>query len=160
MLEEIRPILIELSDLALCASLYADAFVHYQGTFPSGMGFDPEIQQDVPGGGFGLMHLLVLADLHNTLGQYEKAKETIRRGCRWLQGRASQKFWDVCEDDREYDVAEGVRSADVELQPGMYPLDINARHRLAVSRIKMGDIEEGKVICVSQLQSTSSSYSS
>ncbi|KAF9821450.1 hypothetical protein IEO21_00696 [Rhodonia placenta] len=158
-LEEIRPILIELSDLALCASLYADAFVHYQGTFPSGVGLDPEIQQDVPGGGFGLMHLLVLADLHNTLGQYEKAKETIRRGYRWLQGRASQKFWDVCEDDREYDVAEGVRSADVELQPGMYPLDINARHRLAVSRIKMGDFEEGKTHAAIILSQDATEYS-
>ena len=29
--------------------------------------------------------------------------------------------------------------------PGMHEIDINARHRLAVSRIKMGDIEEGQV---------------
>lgn len=110
------------------------------------MGMDPDSRQDVPGGGFGMMHILVLADLHNSLGQYDKAIESIRKGCRWLQGRTQQKFWDVCEDDREYYVGtESVRGGDGELQPGMYPLDVNARHRLAVARIKMGDIEEGKV---------------
>ena len=31
------------------------------------------------------------------------------------------------------------------MAPGRNELDINARHRLAVARIKMGDIEEGKV---------------
>ena len=34
---------------------------------------------------------------------------------------------------------------DGEIHPGMYELDINARHRLAIARIKLGDIAEGKV---------------
>ncbi|TFY64254.1 hypothetical protein EVJ58_g2743 [Rhodofomes roseus] len=144
-LDELRPILIDLSDLALCAVLFSEAFNHYHAAFPTGMGLDPDSGQDVPGGGFGMMHILVLADLHNSLGQYDKAVEAIRKGCRWLQGRVQQKFWDVCEDDREYYVgAESVRGGEGELQPGGYPLDVNARHRLAVARIKMGDIEEGK----------------
>ncbi|GBE87286.1 hypothetical protein SCP_1005340 [Sparassis crispa] len=132
-LDELRPILIELSDLALCASLFGDAFAHYQVTVPAGVGYDAEQQREVPGGGFGLMYLLVLADLYNTLGEYEKAVETIRNGCRWLQGRGQQKFWDVCDDDREYDTTEGMRGAEGELQPGMYPLDVNARHRKDVA---------------------------
>ncbi|KZT05046.1 TPR-like protein [Laetiporus sulphureus 93-53] len=144
-LDEIRPILIELSDLERCASLFEACFAHYQSAFPTGLGYDHRAEKEVPGGGFGLMQLLVLADLYNTLGQYEKAIETIRNGCRWLQGRSQQRFWDVCEDDREYDVIEGLRGTEGALQPGMYPLDVNARHRLAVSRIKMGDIEEGKI---------------
>ncbi|EPS96052.1 hypothetical protein FOMPIDRAFT_1151328 [Fomitopsis schrenkii] len=144
-LDELRPILIELGDLALCAELFSGAFDHYHAAFPTGMGVDPDSGQDVPGGGFEMMHILVLADLHNSLGQYDKAIESIRKGCRWLQGRTQQKFWDVCEDDREYYVGtESVRGGEGELQPGMYPLDVNARHRLAVARIKMGDIEEGK----------------
>ncbi|KAL6299826.1 TPR-like protein [Sparassis latifolia] len=143
-LDELRPILIELSDLALCASLFGDAFAHYQVTVPAGVGYDAEQQREVPGGGFGLMYLLVLADLYNTLGEYEKAVETIRNGCRWLQGRGQQKFWDVCDDDREYDTTKGMRGAEGELQPGMYPLDVNARHRLAIARIKMGEVDEGK----------------
>ncbi|KAI0664249.1 TPR-like protein [Cubamyces menziesii] len=146
-LDELRPILIELSDLALCAELFQGAFDHYHSVYPSGRGVDPETGEEVPGGGFGLMHLLVLADLYNTLGEYGKAVNTIRKGCRWLQGRAAQKFWDACEDDREWDVPESnvQRGGEGEMQPGMYPLDVNARHRLAIARIKGGDIEEGKM---------------
>ena len=143
-LDELRPVLIELSDLALCASLFEDAFKYYQEEFQDGVAYTPDTQAEVSGGGFSLLHVLVLADLYNSLGQYQRAVDTIRRGCRWLQGRASQRFWDVCEDDREYDSREVLRG-EGELQPGSYPLDVNARHRLAVARIKMGDIEEGMV---------------
>ncbi|KAI9062521.1 TPR-like protein [Trametes sanguinea] len=146
-LDELRPILIELNEFALCAELFKGAFDHYYATFPAGRGVDPETGAEVPGGGFGLMHLLVLADLYNTLGEYGRAIDVIRKGCRWLQGRAAQKFWDACEDDREWDVPEsGIqRGSDGEVQPGMYPLDVNARHRLAIARIKNGDIQEGKM---------------
>lgn len=94
------------------------------------------------------MELLVLADLHNTLGEYQKAVETIRKGRRWLQGRANQVYWDRAEDDREYDLIDTVREDEhVEgaVEPGRYELDVNARHRLAVARIKMGHLGEGKV---------------
>ena len=144
-LEELRPILIDLSELGLCAKLFQEAFDHYQQIFPTGVGINPDIQVQVPGGGFGLMEILVLADLYNTLGQYDKAVETIRRGCRWLQNRGNQVFWDKCEDDREYDIAEGMRSGEGDVQPGLYELDVNARHRLAIARLKSGDITEGKV---------------
>lgn len=97
------------------------------------------------------MDLLLLADLYNVLGQYEQAIETIRRGTRWLQGRADQKYWDLCEDDREYDRDDWpARSSFGEggsVRAGNFELDPNARHRLAVARIKMGDVEEGKVCC-------------
>jgi general transcription factor 3C polypeptide 3 (transcription factor C subunit 4) len=103
------------------------------------------------------MEVLCLTDLYNTLGQHERAIEAIKLGCRWLQGRGAEKFWDVCEDDREFDLIEdagaGVgemwvgmrREREGDVRPGWYPLDVNARHRLAIARIKMGDIEEGKV---------------
>lgn len=94
------------------------------------------------------MEILVLADLYNTLGEHEKAVEVIRKGCRWLQGRADQRYWDICEDDREYDLymPSGERvGRDGDVEPGMFPLDVNARHRLAVARIKMGEVDEGKV---------------
>ncbi|KIM61704.1 hypothetical protein SCLCIDRAFT_1215803 [Scleroderma citrinum Foug A] len=148
-LTELRPVLIELSDLSLCTSLYQEAFDHNQVIRPLGQALDPSLDTvGTPAAGFGFIEVLVLADLYNTVNQYEHAVDTIRRGCRWLQGRASQKFWDVCQDDREYDIPpeEGgaVRQRYDDLQPGFYVLDINARHRLAISRIKMGDMEEGK----------------
>lgn len=144
-LEELRPILIELSELDLCARLFQGAFDHYQQVFPTGVGINADTQAEIPGGGFGLMEVLVLADLYNTLGHHDKAADVIRKGCRWLQGRAKQVFWDKCEDDREYDATEGLRTGDGDIQPGMYPLDVNARHRLAIARLRSGDVEEGKV---------------
>jgi hypothetical protein len=95
------------------------------------------------------MDLLLLADLYNVLGQYERAIETIRKGTRWLQGRADQTYWDLCEDDREYDRDDWPARSNFgeggSVQAGNFELDPNARHRLAVARIKMGDVEEGKV---------------
>lgn len=92
------------------------------------------------------MEILVLADLYNSTSDHENAVVSIRRGCRWLQGRSVQKYWDSCDDDREFDIV-GDHAAVREgvLAPGMYELDVNARHRLGVARIKMGDLEEGKV---------------
>ncbi|KAF8055211.1 hypothetical protein FPV67DRAFT_1598050 [Lyophyllum atratum] len=147
-LAELRTILIELSDLATCANLFQQAFTHYQKTYPSGRGMDLASNTEISGGGFGLMELLVLADLFNTIGEHERAIDVIRQGCRWLQGRADQKYWDACDDDREYDLPEtaprlGVGD-DGGVEAGRFPLDINARHRLAVARIKMGEISEGK----------------
>ncbi|KAF8549682.1 TPR-like protein [Imleria badia] len=148
-LTELRPILIELADFALCATLYQDALEYNQTLNPLGHALDPSIAGQIEQSKFGFIELLVLADLHNTTNEYERAIDTIRKGCRWLQGRATQKFWDVCEDDREYDLpsqegAEPVHRAG-DVQPGYYPLDINSRHRLAVARIKMGDTDEGKM---------------
>lgn len=143
-LDELRPVLIELSDLSLCASLFEEAFQHYQEAFPDGLAYTIDTQSAVEGGGFTLLHILVLADLYNSLEQHARAVDTIKKGCRWLQGRAAQRFWDACEDDREFDGREVTRG-ELELQPGNYTLEVNARHRLAVARIKMGDVEEGMV---------------
>ncbi|EIN05645.1 TPR-like protein [Punctularia strigosozonata HHB-11173 SS5] len=153
-LDELRPLLIETSELDLCAKLFADAFEHYQSLYPAGSATDPETGAQVPGGGFGLMDILVLADLYNSsnLKRFQDAVRTIKRGCRWLQGRALQKYWDAREDDSEYDL--DPRNApesvvlvprDKTVEPGHYPLDVNARHRLGVARLKMGDLDEGKM---------------
>ncbi|KAL0577198.1 transcription factor TFIIIC subunit tfc4 [Marasmius crinis-equi] len=145
-LSELRPILIELGDFQICARLFQDAFDHYQKQFPTGKA-EGEGSEAMEGGGFGLLNILVLADLYNTLEEYDKAATAIRVGCRWLQGRAEQKYWEMIEDDREYDV-EGMPSrqaqgAEEGREGGRYPLDVNARHRLAIARIKMSETEEG-----------------
>lgn len=147
-LRQLHPILIELSDLSSCVDLFGQAFEQYQKLYPNGASPDDDLT--IEGGGFGHHDLLLLADLYNTLGEYEKAVEIIRKGTRWLQGRAEQKYWDLCEDDREYDLPEWAprlnsRGEDVtDVVSGRFPLDINARHRLAVARIKSGDLTEGK----------------
>lgn len=132
--------------MGLCASLFQNAFDNYQTLYPHGKATDPETDEEVPGGGFGLMEILVLADLYNSTSEHEKAVASIRKGCRWLQGRSVQKYWDTCDDDREFDIPSDQPAArEGILAPGMYELDVNARHRLGVARIKIGDVEEGKV---------------
>lgn len=159
-LTELRHILVEQEDLEVCAKLYQEAFDHYTSLSPSGQNensvvIDPvltvsEVQPRADN--FTLMEILVLADLYNSMGAFEKTIKTIRSGCRWLQGRSKQKYWDSCSDDREYDLP-GSNRAESEcevgdstgLRPGHFPLDINARHRLAVARLKIGDVDEGRV---------------
>ncbi|KAG2139828.1 uncharacterized protein EDB93DRAFT_1241934 [Suillus bovinus] len=152
-LAELRPILIEVSDLPLCASLYQAAFEHYQTVQPTGppQPIDPSLTgQPSQNQTFGFIDILVLADLYNTMVECDHAIQIIRKGCRWLQGRAGQRFWDGCVDDREYDLPSEDRGNVIiersgDIQPGYYPLDVNARHRLAIARIKLGDVEEGKM---------------
>ncbi|PBK91165.1 TPR-like protein [Armillaria gallica] len=147
-LAELRTILIELSDLTTCTSLFQQAFDHYQQLYPSGRGPSPSSTGEIAGGGYGLMEVLVLADLYNTLGEYESAIDVIWKGCRWLLGRADQRYWDVCDDDREYDLPDVnmPRRAGGTIDPGRYPLDVNARHRLAIARIKMGEMHADIVL--------------
>ncbi|KAJ7734190.1 hypothetical protein DFH07DRAFT_129989 [Mycena maculata] len=161
-LSALRPVLVDLGDLPTCASLFQAAFDHYAAAFPSGMGRaaaqvdsdsppGEQEQTDIPGAGFGLLQVLALADLYDALGEHERAVDVVRRGMRWLQGRAAQTYWDLCADDREFDCPDadntGARAVDdVDAEDvGGYPLDVNARHRLAIARIKMGEDEEVKI---------------
>lgn len=142
-LRELHVTLVELNELDTCANLLQAALDHYMSLNP--------LAGDT--GGVGRMDLLLLADLYNVLGEHQHAIQVIRRGTRWLQGRIDQKFWDNCDDDREYDPEEwserpSIGERSIHLPPGHYELDPNARHRLAVARIRMGDAEEGRV-CLS-----------
>ena len=55
-----------------------------------------------------------------------------------------------CEDYREYDCDHWPARSNFgeggSVRAGNFELDPNARHRLPVARIKMGDVEEGKVV--------------
>ncbi|TFY70716.1 hypothetical protein EVG20_g2295 [Dentipellis fragilis] len=154
-LSELRPILVDLGDLTLLAELYQSAFEHYVSQYPDGPpssasastelpAIDPALQTPTSDSSsqntFGALDLLVLADLHNAIGKYDKAVHVVRAGTRWLQGRARERFWDAVEDDREYDMP---GTAGEGREGGGYALDVNARHRLAVARIRMGDADEG-----------------
>ncbi|KAJ6622252.1 hypothetical protein B0H10DRAFT_2014932 [Mycena sp. CBHHK59/15] len=148
-LSELRAILIDLGELQLCADLFQEAFDYYRDSFPSGIGRSAASGLEVPRAGFALLEILVLADLYNTLGEHERAIDVIRKGCRWLQGRSEQSDWDLCSDDREFDFESRdiIRAVDgiEDIDPGYHDIDVNARHRLAIARIKLGEIEEGKL---------------
>ena len=72
------------------------------------------------------------------------AIETIRRR---LQGRADRNYGDLCDYDRNHDdwPARSNFGEGSSVQAGDLELDPNARHRLAVARIKIDDVEEGKL---------------
>lgn len=88
----------------------------------------------------------------------------IKSGVRWLAGRKGEEWWDGVGDDREFDPVgverggvdgadgrEGVGGGEGEglegaaVKSGHYELDVNARHRLAIARLKLGEIDEAKV---------------
>lgn len=144
-MEELRPVLVELSEIPFGLELYQNAFDFYQTNYPSGKALD-STGNEIPGGGFNQMHIIVLADFYNSVHNPEKAIHTVRRGTRWLQGRMDQRFWDNEGDDREFDTPGYIRqdNSDI-LDKVSYPLDINLRHRLAIARFMLGDHEEGKV---------------
>lgn len=152
-LTELRPVLVELGDLTLCAQLFQAAFDHWQHVHPLGPNSAAVDRDGNEPTSLSLLDLLVLADLYNSLGLYERAITAIRRGARWLQGRGADRFWDACPDDREWDIrlqGEGdgaaiTRTREGNPPPGYHPLDVNARHRLAIARIKLEDFDEGKV---------------
>ena len=158
-LTRLRDVLIEQGDFKLCSELYQAAFDHYMTQFPDGKiaatagelsgSIDPALaaEGNPTNATFGLMELLVLADTYNRLGPHEKAIKTIRAGSRWLQGRSDQKYWDSCPDDREFDPPDFKRMDEPgsrQFEQGFFPLDVNARHRLAIARLRLGDASEGR----------------
>lgn len=135
-LEQLRVIFLELDQVPRALTLYQEAFEFCKQTLPDG----PENG----GADFGMFQLIALADIYNNTGEYESAIKTIRQGARWLAGRlADSAMWDGLQDDREYDLPEHTRSDGDRSKH--YPLDINLRERLAVSRLRLGHLEEAGV---------------
>ncbi|KAI1109731.1 hypothetical protein F5Y14DRAFT_393913 [Nemania sp. NC0429] len=72
---------------------------------------------------------------------------------RWLLGRSDESFWDDWQDDdREWDVVGARRVGFQEFQEGRYPessygsgLPLDLRTKLAVYRLKLGDIHEAQL---------------
>lgn len=72
---------------------------------------------------------------------------------RWLLGRYSEDFWDDWQDDdREWDVDNVRRTGFEDFRDGKYPelsygsgLPLDLRTKLAVYRLKLGDLDEAQV---------------
>ncbi|KAI1355681.1 hypothetical protein F5Y01DRAFT_269512 [Xylaria sp. FL0043] len=71
---------------------------------------------------------------------------------RWLVGRSDENFWDDWQDDdREWDIGNARRTGFQEFHFGKYPessygisLPLDLRTKLAVYRLKLGDIHEAR----------------
>ncbi|KAG9007114.1 transcription factor TFIIIC subunit tfc4 [Tulasnella sp. 427] len=138
---QLGPIFSLLSEFHRGIALYTGSLEYYQAAMPDG-----------PVGGEDadcIMLLITLADFCNTVGEYEQAIRAIRDGARWIQGRGSQRYWSSATDDREYDVQGSERPAgsdDSAGRPqGFFAIDPNLRHRLALARLGLGDLDEGQM---------------
>ena len=135
LLQEFYPLIIETKQFPFGSSLYRTAFDYHLETYP-GPPREDEDDEDEEGNTMSLEHVVSLVDILNITEKLEEAVEVVRRGQRWLQGRAEQRYWDTFEDDREYAV---------DGEEGGNELDINLRHRLAVLRLRLGNDDEAFV---------------
>lgn len=136
-LAQLRDLLLQTGDLARAAGLYSAAFEHYlsRSTTPaasqshSDIAIDPLLSSapalapvaNTPGG-FGTLEIATFADLLSGLGEHARAVEIVLRGAKW-QGQ-------VPNTADENNLGES--------------LDVNLRMRLAVAKLRLGEIEMGK----------------
>ncbi|KAJ1030337.1 hypothetical protein NDA16_001247 [Ustilago loliicola] len=102
---------------------------------------------------FQISELVTLADLLLLLRKPMETVTTLRQTARWLDGRASEDYWDAVNDDREFDGdidphirkerdQEGYGRQVETAEPHM--LDPEVRLRLGKARMMLGDVTEAK----------------
>jgi general transcription factor 3C polypeptide 3 (transcription factor C subunit 4) len=95
----------------------------------------------------------IFAGLMAYIGQTKDALYELKTLARWLLGRQDEDFWDDWQDDdREWDVDNLRRLGFGEYQEGKYlessygsGLPLELRTKLAVYRLKLGDVDEAEV---------------
>ena len=136
-LEQLRLIYLEMNEPIRARILFQEAFDYCKANNPGAT--EPSGNAE-----FGLLQIIALADFYNNAGEYRTAVSVVRQGARWLDGRLSEcGMWDDLADDREFDVEGGIR--DNYMPSQIHTLDVNLRHRLAVSRLRLGELAEAEV---------------
>ncbi|KAF8319099.1 TPR-like protein [Clavulina sp. PMI_390] len=137
-LEQLRIIFIDLNEHRRAQTIFEEAFSYCKRTSPLG----PSKEKGALD--FGVGQIVALVDFHNNAGDYDAAVKVARQGARWLDGRlAESDRWDPIRDDREFDVEDLPREGYKPL--AYYPIDMNLRQRLAISRLRKGDIDEANM---------------
>ncbi|PWZ02690.1 TPR-like protein [Testicularia cyperi] len=102
---------------------------------------------------FQISELVTLADLMLLKRQAQPTVAVLRQTARWLDGRASETFWDTVADDREFDGDIDPRIRKERDNEGygrqvetasVHMLDPEIRLRLGKARMMMGDVNEAK----------------
>ncbi|KAG8960659.1 transcription factor TFIIIC subunit tfc4 [Tulasnella sp. 419] len=141
-LQQLGPLFSILSEFQKGIKLYQEALAYFQQLYPDG-------PSDFEAPDYVIL-IITLADFCNTVGEHELAIRAVRDGARWLQGRADQKYWVTAADDREFDPEGHVRNTNATEESSSriqssYILETNLRHRLAIARLSLGDVEEGQL---------------
>ncbi|KAH7103837.1 TPR-like protein [Auriculariales sp. MPI-PUGE-AT-0066] len=148
---ELQGVLRALGDTGLLITILERAMHLLQLAYPTGRA--PSIDGSyVAGGGFGENAVAILADFCNEIGDFDKSIHIVRSGTRWLQGRLEQRFWDGMLDDHEFDGPGMARFEAAGPGAPFNHLSLNLRQRLAVSRIRLGETDEGRAHAALVLQ--------
>ena len=95
----------------------------------------------------------IYVELFASIGRYQEAIRELKRLSRWLLGRSIEIYWDDVQiDDREWDLGNERRLQVPEFATEVYDsleygsgLHLDFRARLAIYRMKLGDVEEAFV---------------
>ena len=139
---EFHPLMLSTKQSVYAANIIREAFDFHLNHFSGPSQQGQKLQNTLR-----LEHIVLLVDLLLQFDKLEEAVVVIRRGQRWLQGRIMQTSWDSIDDDREYDPP-GVsryKEGQPEEEFEGFALDPNLRHRLALTRLRLGDDNEATV---------------
>ncbi|CAO1620655.1 unnamed protein product [Parajaminaea phylloscopi] len=146
-LSELIPLLISVGRAKHAIKLLQESRAFNRKHFPN-----PQTQDGQRFATYRGSEVVTLADLLLQGGQSTLALQTLKEDARWLQGRASDTFWDeVVEDDREFDEARDDTRSDaprygrrVDLAPAYGVLDAQIRLRLGCARVDLGEMAEAE----------------
>jgi general transcription factor 3C polypeptide 3 (transcription factor C subunit 4) len=109
--------------------------------------FEHSVVEDSPNDtelAWKLLDLFMELLVHSS--EWEEALFRLRTLARWILGRSKEVYWDIYDDDREWDLDDEPRRANVEeYQPGRYPIEtygeglpIELRQKIGLVRLGMG----------------------
>nr|XP_018265461.1 uncharacterized protein I303_01827 [Kwoniella dejecticola CBS 10117]OBR87619.1 hypothetical protein I303_01827 [Kwoniella dejecticola CBS 10117] len=141
---EFHPIMLEMNQRSYIVQTMREAFEWHLKTFNP-----PILESNLGICTMSIERIIEIVDDFLVLDDLDQALEIARKGQRWLQGRKAQKNWDNFDkDDREYDPPGTSRlnaeTKEMEDNEG-FELDVHLRHRLALIRLRLGDIDEAMI---------------
>ncbi|PWN47294.1 TPR-like protein, partial [Violaceomyces palustris] len=153
-IRELIPLLVSAQDYSQGVDILESSRRANMDQFPDPTSLDEAQTEQGRGNTFSLSELVTLADLLLLIGKPVEAVNVIRTTSRWLDGRASESYWDQLADDREFDEdreGEVARSREPsQLGPIVefadpHLLDPEVRLRLGKARMMMGQTDEAKL---------------
>ncbi|ODV90337.1 hypothetical protein CANCADRAFT_14922, partial [Tortispora caseinolytica NRRL Y-17796] len=166
LLPDNREALLELTSLLVSASRHAEATKMYADLYAAAR--DDALLNPSEPKQFTSSDLNVFSELLAAQRQFRLAITNIKQISRWLQDREDQTFWDQFDNDAEYDdrrlnVPEFIqycKDNGIPLNASAYSLPLDLRTKLALYRLKLGNLEEAKVHADIVLYSAPNQYSS
>ena len=139
-LQELCPLLLHLGEYRDAKKVLSQGWDYYRETFPLPT---PEQTKEM----MNVEHFRWLVNIHIYLRNWDEVIQLSKECTRWLQGRLNETFWDLLEDDREYDMERNLRSTEnrIEVGLGVNTIDPELRLALGQARLEKGHKDEANV---------------